>query len=60
MAKAKVTLLVDRETYETFKHNVRRYPRGVASFVFQQAMEKINIEYEAAGRSQQLDLLLNK
>jgi hypothetical protein len=55
-SKVKVTLLIDQQTYEDFRRNTAKYPRGVASFLFQRTLENVNLECEATGRSSQLDL----
>jgi hypothetical protein len=57
--KIKVTLFIDEPTYREFQHNTSKYPRGITSFVLQHTLEKINLEYEATGRSAQLEFFTN-
>jgi hypothetical protein len=49
--KMRVTLYVDKQTYLDFLHNTSKYPRGLPSLIFLQAIEKINLEIESTGKS---------
>lgn len=60
--KTRVVLSIDEGIWKEFQANLkdRGYPRGTASWVVQQKFESLNIEFEALGDSQQLDLMFSK
>jgi hypothetical protein len=60
--KQRVVLSIDADVWEEFQKNLKRkgYPRGTASWVVQQKLESLNLEFDALGDSQQLDLMFPK
>ena len=56
--KMRVVLSLEREVWREFQANLNRYglPKGSASYLVQQFMERINIEVEVTGVSPQLEL----
>ena len=62
MAKTRVVLNIEEDTWRDFQENIRKkgYPRGTASWVVQEYLDRLNTEFEVLGDSQQLDLLFPK
>ena len=60
--KTRVVLSIDEGIWHEFQKNLKNkgYPRGTASWVIQQHLELLNIEFEVTGDSQQLDLTFPK
>jgi len=60
--KQRVVLSIDADIWEEFQKNLKDkgYPRGTASWVIQQKLESLNLEFETLGDSQQLDLMFPK
>ena len=60
--KTRVVLSIEEDVWKEFQANLKEkgYPRGTASFLVQQKFEQINIEFDALGDSQQLDLVFPK
>ena len=60
--KTRVVLSIDEDIWRTFQENLKNkgYPRGTASWVVQQRLDELNMEFEALGDYQQLDLMFGK
>ena len=60
--KQRVVLSIDVDVWSTFQENLNKkgYPRGTASWVIQKKLEDLNLEFEALGDSQQLDLMFSR
>ena len=60
--KKRVVLSIDGDVWKEFQENLkeRGYPRGTASWVVQQQLERVNTEFEITGDSQQLDMMFMK
>ena len=60
--KTRVVLSLNADVWREFQDNLRRkgYPRGTASWVVQQHLEFLNVEFDALGDSQQIQLLFPK
>ena len=53
--KVRVVLSIDKDTWDTFKDNVKDYPRGVASWVVQKTFDDINLKFEVLGSDRYID-----
>ncbi len=60
--KTRVVLSIDEAVWHEFQENLKKkgYPRGTASWIVQNRFESLNIEFDALGDSQQLDLMFSK
>jgi len=60
--KTRVVLSIDENIWHELQENLKKkgYPRGTASWIVQQHFEHLNIEFDALGDSQQLDLMFPK
>jgi len=60
--KHRVSLSIDKAVWLEFKANMKRrgIPPGAASWLFQQKIEHINLEFEHIGKSEQLEMVFGK
>jgi len=60
--KIRVTLSIDDQIWHDLQRELsaRKYPRGIASWLAQQAFESTLLEMECIGQSQQLELIFGK
>lgn len=58
--KVRVVLSVDKDIYETFKENLKDYPRGVASWVVEKTFDDINTKFELMGGDSYIDAMFSR
>ena len=58
--KVRVVLSIDKDTWDTFKENVKDYPRGLASWVVQRTFEDINLKFEVLGKDDYIEAFFSR
>jgi hypothetical protein len=58
--KVRVVLSIDKDTWDTFKENMKDYPRGVASWLVQKTFDDVNLKFEVMGGDAYIDAIFSR
>lgn len=58
--KVRVVLSIDKDIWDTFKENVKDYPRGIASWVVQKTFDDINTKFDVMGGDDYIDAFFSR